>query len=92
MLPFRLLFIKVSDMKSRLKAFVIVCLLILFLKSKLERTLSFGLYQPAVLQKCRALLGGILEEQKYREFECCELSSPMPQITPNLLCHLTFRN
>lgn len=30
MLPFRLLFIKLSDRKSRLKAFVIVCLLILF--------------------------------------------------------------
>lgn len=30
MLPFRLLFIKVPDMKSRLKAFVTVCLLLLF--------------------------------------------------------------
>lgn len=49
MLPFRLLFIKVSDMKSRLKAFVIVCLLTLFEKYKLERALSFWSCQPAVL-------------------------------------------
>lgn len=59
MLPFRLLFIKVSDMKSRLKALVIVCLLILFLKYKLERVLSFWSYWPAVLLKCMSLLGCI---------------------------------
>lgn len=42
MLPFRLLFIKVSDMKSRLKAFVIVCLLFSFRSINWKEHCHFG--------------------------------------------------
>lgn len=61
MLPLRLLFIKVSDMKSRRKALAIVCLRILFQKYKLERALSFWSRRPAVLLKCMSLLGWVCE-------------------------------